>query len=149
MAYISYYRPYFMANRDEQSNAAYDNLTKRFNDCNCNNSIPSANITESEKFYRIEMAMPGVDKSRIEIKHENQLLTVSVKETENQEQEQTEEKQYYHREYDYTVSSRSFRTGDKIDADQITAQYENGILTIVLPKKEEFAKKLAQTITVQ
>jgi HSP20 family protein len=137
-----------MANKDEQSNAAYDNWTKRFNDCNCNNSIPSANITESDKFYRIEMALPGVDKNRIEIKHENQVLTVSVNNEENKE-ENKEQNQYQHREYDYRAASRTFKTGDKIDADHITAQYENGILTLILPKKEEFVKRPAQTIAVQ
>jgi HSP20 family protein len=132
-----------MANRDEQSNAAYDNWTKRFNDCNCNN-VPSANITESEKFYRIEMALPGVDKNRIEIKHENQQLTVSVN-----NEDHSEQNQYQHREYDYRAASRTFKTGNKIDADHITAQYENGILTLILPKKEEFVKRPAQTIEVK
>lgn len=148
MAYITYYRPYFMANRDEQSNSAYENWSKRFNSnvCGCGNSLPSANITESDKSYRIELALPGVDKNRIEIKHENQVLTVSVK---PENQEQTGESQYQHQEYDYTGASRSFRTGDKIDADQISAHYENGILSITLPKKEEFAKKPAQTIEVK
>lgn len=150
MAYIAYYRPYFMANRDEQSNSAYENWSKRFNSgfCGCGSSLPSANITESDKSFRIELALPGVDKNRIEITHENQVLTVSVK-PENQEQEQTREDQYQHMEYDYTTASRSFRTGDKIDADQISAHYENGILAITLPKKEEFVKKPAQTIAVQ
>lgn len=71
MAYIAYYRPYFMANRDEQSNTAYENWSKRFNSnaCGCASSLPSANITESEKYFRIELALPGVDKNRIEITH--------------------------------------------------------------------------------
>lgn len=151
MAYIAYYRPYFLANRDEQSNTAYENWSKRFNNnvCGCAGSLPSANITESDKSYRIELALPGVDKSRIQITHENQILTVSVQPEDQPNQDQTMENQYQHQEYDYTAASRSFKTGDKINADQISAQYENGILAITLPKKEEFVKKPAQTIAVQ
>ncbi len=82
MAYITFYNPYHSAFRDENSNEAYNELVRRFNsvsDCNCSQgSVPAANITETDNEFRIDMALPGVDKKNIQIKHENGLLTISV-----------------------------------------------------------------------
>ena len=148
MAYIRFYDPYFSACRDENANEAYEELNHRINSgsyCGCNQgNVPSANITETEKEYRIEMALPGVDKKNITVKHENGYLSVIVNKPEGQESEQT----FNRHEFDYSGSTRTFKTGDKIDTEKIEAKYENGILAVTLPKREAFINKPARSIIV-
>jgi HSP20 family protein len=151
MAYISFYNPYFFANRDENADSAYENLASRFNSDHCAcKQVPAVNITETEKEYRIELALPGVDKELIRISHENGILNISVENQQKEENQQEEEDQetYQRREYDYSNATRRFKTGDRIDSENITAKYEQGILAVVLPKKEAYVKKPAQTIAV-
>jgi HSP20 family protein len=143
MAYIRFYNPYDSAFRDQNNDAAYENLKGRFaqaNDCDCQQM--RANISETENLYQIEIALPGVDKSQINVKHENGLLQIKV----NEEEKNGEE--YRHREFNYKGASRVFKTGDKVDVENINARYENGILTISLPKKEAYIKKPVQQIAV-
>jgi len=143
MAYIRFYNPYDSAFRDQNTDSAYENLKGRFaqaNDCDCQQM--RANISETENLYQIEMALAGVDKSQIIVKHENGLLQIKVNEAEGNAEE------YRHREFNYKGASRIFKTGDKVDVENIKAQYENGILTISLPKKEAYIKKPAQQIAV-
>lgn len=149
MAYIRLYNPFYSANRDESPNEAYEMLSRHFNtvnDCGCNQgSVPAANISETDKEFRIEMALPGVDKKNINVKHENSILSISVeKPAENESGES-----YTRHEFDYAGASRSFKTGDKVDADNIAAKYENGILVLVLPKKEAYVNKKVQAIAVE
>jgi HSP20 family protein len=148
MAYIRFYTPYYSANRDENRNDAYERLSNFFTSSNCGyyqGSFPAANISETDKEFRIEMALPGVDKKNISIKHEKGYLSISIdKAAENNENEL-----YNLREFDYSASTRTFKLNDKIEAEKIAARYENGILALILPKKEAFVKKPVQAITVE
>jgi HSP20 family protein len=149
MAYIRFYNPVHPAYRDENSNEAYEQLIRHINEnsnCGCNQgSIPASNISETDKEFRIEMALPGVDKKNINIRHDKGFLSITVdKPTENESDES-----YTRHEFDYSGASRTFKTADKIDSDNITAKYENGVLSISLPKKEAFVNKPAQAIVVE
>ncbi len=148
MAILRFYNPYFSAYRDENTNAAYRNLLDRYNfsnQCGCEQgNRPSANIVETDKEYRIEMALPGVSKQSIRINHEKELLTISVEQPENQENQEN----FTLREFDYSGAVRTFNTGNKVNPDQIGARFENGILTVALPKKETYVKKPAQAIAI-
>ncbi len=148
MAYLRFYSPYHSAYRDENSNEALNHIMQHFSadsDCGCfNGNVPASNISESEKEFRIEMALPGVDKKNINIKHENGYLTIGIKEPEGESQEN-----YLRREFDYSGTSRTYRTGEKIDAESISAQYENGLLIVHLPKKESLVNKSVQSIVVE
>lgn len=128
MKYIRFYNPYLNAYRDES-------------DCA---KLPAANIYEAGNEYKIEMALPGVDKKDVNIKYEKGLLTVSVE----KEQDNDTENGYDRREFNYYGSERTFRTGDKVDTDQIAAKLENGVLTLTLPKKEAYVQKPAKSIEV-
>ncbi|MBN1143813.1 MAG: Hsp20/alpha crystallin family protein [Bacteroidales bacterium] len=149
MAYIRFYSPYNSANRDENSSEAYNQLMRHFNhesNCGCSRqSVPAANISETEQEYLIEMALPGVNKKDIEIKHENGYLHISV----NKQDEQHGEEKYTLQEFDYSGATRVFKTGNKVDSEKITAKYENGILQVILTKKEAYVKKPAQSIVVE
>jgi len=93
-------------------------------------TTPEANVFENEKEFRIEMAMPGIRKSNIKISLEKNVLSVTVDQQEHTEGTRTM------KEYDFTTSQRSFILPDSVELDRIISRLENGILTIILPKKE-------------
>lgn len=94
-------------------------------------------IKENEKNYIIEAELPGIKKEDIGIALDNNLLTISVE----QKVEVNEENEHYIRkERRYGTTRRSFAV-DNIDEDKISAKYENGILSLVLPKKNPTARK--------
>jgi HSP20 family protein len=149
MAYIRFFNPFYSANRDENSKEAYENLSRNFkadNNCGCyQGNVPAANISETDKEFHIEIALPGVDKKNINVKHEKGILSITV----NKPEEDKDSEVYNWHEFDYSGASRTFKTDDKIDADNIEAKYENGILKLVLLKKEAYVNKPAQTIVVE
>jgi len=113
----------------------------------CNNqffAIPPANIIESKFDFRIEIAAPGFEKSDFKIDLDKNLLTISL---EKKIDENNDEK-FTLKEYAYNVFNRSFRISDKINTEKINAIYKNGILQIVLPKKEEAIEKPAREIKI-
>lgn len=90
-------------------------------------------IREDEKNYVVEAELPGVKKEEINLEVDENVLTIAVnrKEEVNEEQEK-----YIRRERRCSSMTRSFAV-DNIRPDQATAKFENGILVIDLPKKEE------------
>jgi HSP20 family protein len=102
-------------------------------------TIPSANIVESKDDYRISLAAPGLKKSDFNIDVNGNMLTIS-----SEKEESKDEKDSHHtrREYNYSSFSRTFTMPDEVSKEKIEAVYEDGVLKLTLPKKEE-AKKLA------
>jgi HSP20 family protein len=101
---------------------------------------PAVDISEDEKSYSIQLAVPGVKKSDFKINLIDGKLTVSG---ERKMEEKREGKSYHSVETQYGNFSRSFFLPEDILADQIEASYENGILLLNLPKRE---KKLAKAV---
>jgi HSP20 family protein len=99
--------------------------------------VPPANIKETSSTYELEVNAPGRNKEDIKINLEKGLLTVSY------EQKQEEEK-LIRKEFNYQSFKRSFSLDDKINAEAIEARYENGILKVSLPKKEEVKPAIKQ-----
>lgn len=96
--------------------------------------IPATNIMENENSFQIELAVPGMKKEDFKINLENNILTVSSEKT----TEKKEEKENYtKREFHYGSFSRSFTLPKTVESDKIKAAYDNGILKLELPKKEE------------
>jgi len=110
-----------------------------------NSRFPASNIIEDDNGFRIEMSAPGFDKKDFRIKVENQYLTIS-----NEIEEKKEEKneRYARQEFCRQSFSRSFRLSEWVDAQNIKARYENGILTVEIPKKEEAKPKPAREIQI-
>lgn len=107
--------------------------------------FPPANIVEKADQYKIELAAPGMEKADFNVKLDGKVLTISAeKKTENT----TENEKMIRKEFGYKAFKRSFTVDDKIDAANIAARYENGILTLELPKKEE-VKGGAKEIAIQ
>lgn len=113
---------------------------------NTNTTLPSVNIKESNDAFEVEVAAPGFNKNdfRIELNHD--LLTISSeKEIEN---ETKDDQVFSLREFSYQSFSRSFTLPNTADSEKIGARYENGILRIVIPKKEEARPKPARQIAI-
>lgn len=108
-------------------------------------NVPSANITESEKDYLIELAAPGLTKKDFKVEMDNGMLTISA---EKKEEKKEVEGAYSRREYSYNSFSRSFTLPENCKSDKIDAKYEDGVLKLMLPKKEITPMKSKKEITV-
>ncbi|NMA32989.1 MAG: Hsp20/alpha crystallin family protein [Clostridiaceae bacterium] len=96
-----------------------------------------ADIRETDKEYIIEADLPGVRKEDIRLELADGVLTLGV---EHNEQIDEERDNYIRKERRYGSYCRSFRV-DGVKEDNVTAKYENGVLTIKLPKTEEAKPK--------
>lgn len=96
-------------------------------------------IYEKDGNYHIEMDVPGFDKKDISIEANDGYLTITA-EKNSEDEEKNENKNYIRRERVYGKVKRSFYLGD-LDQDKIDAEFKNGILNIVVPKKEETSNK--------
>lgn len=102
-----------------------------------NSGHMKVDISENEKEYILEAELPGVKKDEINLEVNDDRLTIAVS-----KDEKTEEKKdnYLRRERRTSSMIRSFSL-ENVASDKITAKHENGILTLVLPKKEQVVVK--------
>jgi len=111
-----------------------------------NTTLPSVNIKESEDGFEVELAAPGFEKTDFNIELDHDLLTISSeKKVEN---ETKEGQQFARREFSYQSFSRSFSLPNTADSEKINAKYDNGILKVSIPKKEEAKPKPAKQIAI-
>lgn len=108
-------------------------------------SLPKVNIRETADNYQLEMAAPGLKKSDFNLEIDNQVLTIS---TETKEEQEHKEENYTRREFGYSSFKRTFNLPESVDDGQINASYNEGILRILLPKKEEAKQKPARNIEI-
>lgn len=107
-------------------------------------NVPRANICESNKEYTIELAAPGLTKKDFKIQSENGMITISA-----EKEEKSESKNGYTRtEYSFHSFSRSFTLPENSKPENIQAKYEDGILKLIIPKKEVTALKPKKEIVV-
>lgn len=106
--------------------------------------FPPVNITENATAYHLDIVAPGMNKADFNVKLDGNLLTISA---EKKDETKYENAKLIRREFTYKSFSRSFTLDEKIDAANIAAKYENGVLKLELPKKEE-TKALAKEITI-
>ena len=100
------------------------------------NGLMKTDIKESEKAFEVSIALPGVKKDDIEIELKDEYLTVSA--TSNMKKDEEDKKSnYIRRERYYGSCSRSFYVGDAVTENDIKASYEDGILTLDIPKVEK------------
>ncbi|SHM63058.1 heat shock protein Hsp20 [Chitinophaga jiangningensis] len=102
-------------------------------------TIPAVNVSENKENFKMELAAPGLKKEDFKVKVENNVLTISA---EKQETHEKKDEKMSRREYNYSSFSRSFSLPDAVNADKTEAHYNNGVLTLVLPKKEEAKKSI-------
>lgn len=97
-------------------------------------STVPANIHETKEGYQVELNAPGRNKEDFKLNLENGLLTISF-----EKKEEAGDKDYktIRKEFGYNSFKRSFSLDEKINTAGILAKYENGVLKLFLPKKEE------------
>ncbi|MDX2046845.1 MAG: Hsp20/alpha crystallin family protein [Chitinophagaceae bacterium] len=105
-------------------------------------NIP-VNLRETDKTYEMSVVAPGLRKEDFKLNVSNDLLTISYDQKEEQKQEN-----WLRKEYGIRSFTRTFTLDDTVDIEEITASYDNGILHLTLPKKEN-ARRLSKTIEVK
>ncbi len=111
-----------------------------------NTTLPSVNIKENAESFAVELAAPGFEKADFKIELNRNLLTISS--DKKLETETNEGEVFTKREFSYQSFSRSFTLPQIADGDRIDANYANGILTVIIPKREEAKPKPARTIEI-
>lgn len=111
-------------------------------------SNPSVNILESDQAFTIEMALPGINKSEVDIKVEKDQLIVSSSHTETTD-ESNDKGTYRKRGFNFKSFRKSFHLPDAVDSNNIQANYDKGILAITLNKKEEAKEKEPRSIEIK
>jgi HSP20 family protein len=96
--------------------------------------IPATNIKETKDSFNLEVAVPGMKKEDFQVQVDDNMLTI---EANKEEEKKDENERYMRREFRSTSFSRSFSLPRHVATDKVDARYENGVLKIVLPKKEE------------
>jgi HSP20 family protein len=125
-------------------NDLFDRSSRNYS--STNTTLPSVNIKESPEDYEVEIAAPGFGKNDFKIELDNDLLSISS--DKNVENETTDGQQFTRREFSYQSFSRTFTLPNTADSKKIEAKYNNGILRITIPKKEEAKPKPARQISI-
>ena len=121
-------------------NDIFDDAFMNSNIAKLNSTSPAVNIIENEKDFTVEVAAPGLTKSdfKININNDDELTIEMEKKCDNKECDtKKKEGKYLRREFSYSRFQQSLVLPDNIDKKGISAKMEHGVLTIVLPKKEE------------
>lgn len=97
-------------------------------------TVPPVNIHETDDAFHVEMVAPGLKREDFKINLEKGLVTISYEK--KNEADKTNYKTH-RKEFSFNSFKRSFSVDEKINADGIQAKYENGVLSLLFPKKEE------------
>jgi HSP20 family protein len=108
-------------------------------------TVPAVNIIEDDKSFTLSLAAPGLKKEDFHIQMNGTMLTIS---SEKEEQKEEKDERMTRNEYNFTSFTRTFNVPEDIEMEKIAANYENGVLTLMLPKKEE-AKRMMQTKNIK
>lgn len=114
------------------NNPAYATLTSFVN---VTPNTPAANAYETSESYVFEIAAPGFNKDSFEVSYSNSTnstnSTLSIKAN-----NPTENREYSYREFNYSSFTREFNIPNNADTAETRAKYDNGVLTILIPKTE-------------
>ncbi|MBL7933314.1 MAG: Hsp20/alpha crystallin family protein [Bacteroidia bacterium] len=108
--------------------------------------MPSVNIKEREKEFKIDLAVPGMEKQDFSIEVENGVLTVKG---ERKEEKKEESDKITRREFHYGTFRRSFSLPENVDTEAINASYKDGILTLTVAKQEDSKLNAKKVISIE
>ena len=146
----------------KRNGSLFNNLPTLFNDffdreflnwgesnfSNTGTTIPAVNIRETKDDLVVEMAAPGMKKEDFKIELDGSLLSIGSERSSNQVEENNDER-YSRREFSYESFQRSFTLPkDVVETDRLKARYENGVLRLEIPKKEEAKQKPPKLIAI-
>lgn len=147
MNLVRFQNPRYNVNRvlvDELFNNFFNNDYHENYVKNCG-TTPATNIFETDKEFKIEMSLPGYAKEEVQIINKDNLLTIKVEKVESESKETFK---YERREFSAGNFEKQYRLPKTVDAENIAAKFENGVLNILLPKKEEAKEKPAVEIKI-
>jgi HSP20 family protein len=135
-------------------NSLFDDLFARdlwnfglTNNSSTNTTIPAVNIKETNDNFEVEMAAPGMTRDDFRVELDGNMLSISSEK--KNENEEKEGERYTRREFSYQSFQRTFQLPkDVVDSDKIQARYENGVLHLLIPKKETAKQKPPKMIAI-
>lgn len=95
--------------------------------------VPPVNITENKGNFKVVLAVPGMKKEDLKIDLDGNMLTIS---SEKEEKKEENDEKFTRKEFSFYSFSRSFTLPEDVDQEKIEANYHDGELTLMLPKKE-------------
>ena len=117
------------------------------NNSTTNTTIPAVNIRENGEHFEVEVAAPGMKKEDFTLELDGNTLTIRSEHEEKQEHKENE--RFTRREFSYQSFQRMFTLPkDVVDVDRIEARYENGLLLLRIPKKEEAKQRPPRMIKI-
>jgi HSP20 family protein len=142
-----------LAKLNEKMPSVFDDFFKPWNEWFDNGgllgrvmNVPAVNIMEHKDEYKVSLAAPGLKKEDFNIAVDGNMLTIS---SEKEESKEEKDKKFTRKEYSYSSFSRSFTLPEEINKEKIEAKYEDGVLKLSLPRKEEAKKPSAKQIAVK
>jgi HSP20 family protein len=118
-----------------------------FNLARLGTEAPAVNVKEDNEAIWVEVAAPGLRKEDFKVTLENGLLTITA-ESRAEHEEKNQAGRYTRREFSYRGFSRSFTLPNTVEVDRIDARYQDGILHLAIPKKEEAKRKGPRQIAI-
>lgn len=126
-------------------NRFFDDRLWGFNGLPSDARVP-VNIVETDTTYEVQVIAPGLKKEDFQLAFTGDTLTVSFEQ--NDQKVEGDQRKWIRREYRSASFSRSFTVDSTVDVEKAKARYDNGILSLTLPKREE-AKHISRKIEVQ
>ncbi|NQU05891.1 MAG: Hsp20/alpha crystallin family protein [Calditrichaeota bacterium] len=139
--YEPFWGRYPFGSLQHRINRMFDDMPQSDEDRTSYNWSPRVEITEFEDRYELEAELPGLKKDDVKIELENNVLTISGEKSAKHEKK---ERKIHMNERVYGSFMRSFQVTSKIEADKINAEFNDGVLNLVLPKIEEEKPKQIQ-----
>lgn len=127
---------------DQFLNDAFSNWRNEMNEAS---RIPRVNVAETDEDFLVEMAAPGMKRDDFHIELDNDQLVISA-EVENSREDKNSS--YTRREFSYESFRRSFYLPNSVESNKIQAKYEDGLLRLLIPKKEEAKRRPPKTIKI-
>lgn len=97
-------------------------------------NVPAVNIKDREDSFLVELAAPGKKKEDFKLELDNDMLKIS---SEEKQESVSENEKFTRKEFGYKAFERAFTLPETVDNGKISASYEDGILKVEIPKKEE------------
>ena len=124
--------------QDQVNRVFHDAFDRTGEDASLSAWAPSVDIYETEHELVVKADLPEIDPKDLDIRVENNILTIQG---ERKFEKQVNEDKYLRVERSYGSFARSFTLANTVNADAIKAEYQNGVLTLTIPKREEAKPK--------
>lgn len=110
-------------------------------------TMPSVNLSETDREYQIDLAAPGMKKEDFKVEIEDKTISIAS-EKEERFEETNKKENYTRKEFNYTSFCRSFHLPDAAEKEKIEAIYKDGILHVTIPKKVNRSSNSKKSIPI-